>query len=142
VLALVIAVEVVAGLLAASLLPEPRARQPRIAAPSACRRSVDPASVDERLVLPNAVAQTNLYNTRSSTGWVQQCYDRAGLTTQLAFKRIAPKGPGPAGYPEIAYGYDLYGQPFCGTCPRHPFPLALSDVTRSTSDYLLVDDYS
>jgi hypothetical protein len=101
----------------------------RVEAPRfGCTTSTDPTGSGAPLRLPNGIALSNLYNTRASVGVIRQCYGRSGLATDVTLKGLSPVGPGPAGYPEVAYGYDLVDRPVCQGCHTQPFPLAVSAV--------------
>jgi hypothetical protein len=107
-----------------------------------CSTTTNPSGIGSQLLLPNGVSQPNLHNTGSSRGVVKQCYTSSGLTTKVQLSDISPGGYGPAGYPELAYGYHLYAQPFCGNCHVEPFPLRVSDLRRPANDYRLTAKYS
>jgi hypothetical protein len=117
----------------------------RVTAPAfSCRTTTNPSGVGPQLLLPNGISHANLHNTGSSAGVIEQCYTSAGFTTKLRLSGISPTpiGYGPAGYPELAYGYHLYAQPFCGSCHVEPFPLRVSDLRRPANDYRLTAKYS
>jgi hypothetical protein len=64
------------------------------------------------------------------------------MSTTIALNRFSPVGPGPIGYPEAAYGYHLFDQPFCETCHAHPFPLPASVLLRFPDAYRVTARYS
>jgi hypothetical protein len=132
-----------AGDSSAPLAPVAHSPSVRVTAPAfSCRSTKNPSGVGLQLLLPNGVAQANLHNTGSSAGVVEQCYTSSGLSTKLQLSGISPTGFGPAGYPELAYGYHLYGQPFCRNCHVEPFPLRVSDLRRPANDYRVTAKYS
>ncbi len=56
---------------------------------------------------------TNMWNTASSAGEVQQCVDATGLHTTISLNEIQYEMQGaPAGSPEIGYGIDSYDVAF------------------------------
>jgi hypothetical protein len=125
--------------------PAPLARSPsvEVRAPAfRCATTRHPRGIGRRLSLANGIAQANLYNTRSAAGVIKQCYGAAGLTTNVALTGISTVGPGPAGYPEAAYGYHLYDRPFCAMCNSQPFPLPVAGLGDLEHDYRLTVAYS
>src|ERR1700756_2709066 len=110
--------------------------------PVGCRESRGPVGAGQSLILPNGIARPNIYNVRGATGVVRQCYGRAGLSTTITLNHLTPAGPGPIGYPEAAYGYHLFDQPFCGTCRAQPFPLPVSVLLRFPTGYWVTARYS
>jgi hypothetical protein len=107
-----------------------------------CQSANRPAGVGGQLRLPNGVVEANLYNTSQSAGSIQQCSKPSGVTNDLALADLKPIGYGPAGYPEVAYGRNLYDQPFCDSCPSYPFPLRVSQLGRDGHDLRLSVGYS
>jgi len=107
-----------------------------------CRTAADPSGPGGQLALPNGTAQANLYNIQASSGSIKQCFDATGLSTVLAVTHIAPKGQGPAGYPEVGYGYDLEDHPFCQLCHTAPFPIPVSRLSTAAGNLTLNADYS
>jgi hypothetical protein len=129
----------------ASRASVPLGRPPsvRVKAPAFdCRATLNPTGSGQQLALPNGIAQANLHNTQTSTGRIQQCYAASGLTTTTALTSISPIGHGPAGYPEAAYGYNLYAVPFCDACHSEPFPIRISDLRTQNRDLRLTADYT
>jgi hypothetical protein len=110
----------------------PRSPQVTVKPPSfVCQTTVDPSGLGQQLALPSGVARPNLHNTQTSTGSIAQCHKAVGLTTSIALSSISSSGAGPAGFPEAAYGYSLYDQPFCTVCRSNPFPLPVAQLDRS-----------
>lgn len=107
-----------------------------------CNSASRPAGVGEQLPLQNGVVQANLYNTWESAGSIRQCSGPTGVTNDLALSRLKSTSYGPAGYPEVAYGYNLNDHSFCGTCPTRPFPLRVSELVGDGNDLRLSLDYS
>lgn len=64
------------------------------------------------LNLNYGIAQPNLWNLASASGNMQQCLNSGSLQTSISLSNIQYNGPGPVGYPEIGYGYDLHDHPF------------------------------
>jgi hypothetical protein len=95
-----------------------------------CTTALDPVGIGRPLILANGIAHANLYNARASSGVIRQCYGRSGVATSIDLQTSSPVGPGPVGYPEVAYGYHLYDRPFCPTCNARPFPLRVSALRR------------
>jgi Glycosyl hydrolase family 12 len=88
------------------------------------------------------VAFPNLYNVGVAQGAIRQCYDTNGVTTSVAIKGVSPKAAGPAGYPELGYGFDLQGRPFCDACGTEPFPLPIATLGNPDHDFQLTTSYS
>ena len=81
--------------------------------------------------LAYGVSAVNLWNVRASTGSVQRCYGASGLRTTISLAGVVQDGAGPAGYPEVAYGFGLTDRPFCATaspCQTEPFPLPVAKL--------------
>jgi Glycosyl hydrolase family 12 len=95
-----------------------------------CTTALDPVGIGMPLILANGIAHANLYNAQASSGVIRQCYGHSGVTTSIDLRTVSPVGPGPVGYPEVAYGYHLYDRPFCPTCHAQPFPLRVSALRR------------
>lgn len=127
----------------ARLHPLTQAPSVAVAPPQpSCATTRNPAGAGRRLILPNGIAQANLHNTQSSTGSIRQCHNAGGLSTSIDLTSLTPTNAGPAGFPEAAYGYDLYAQPFCAACRPGPFPLPVSRIGRFGSDYRLSASYA
>jgi hypothetical protein len=126
--------------------PTPRTPGPARAAAArqyACDATSTPNSAQEDYFpLAYGVSAVNLWNVTSSTGSIRRCYGTAGLTTAISLSRVIQNGAGPAGYPEVAYGFGLTDRPFCPTanvCQTKPFPLATAALGTS---YVLSTTYS
>jgi hypothetical protein len=127
----------------APFLPPARSSSAVVERPtSTCTTTHDPGPVGPPLMLLNGVALANLHNTAGLTGSVKQCHNAAGLTTSIAISGIWPIRPGPAGFPEAAYGYDLYDRTRCPACRSEPFPFAVSRLEGRDRDYRLAVKYS
>lgn len=109
---------------------------------SSCQSTSRPGGGGPKLQLRNGVVQPNLHNTWASVGSVQQCSGPSGVTNKVSLDHLKPISYGPAGYPEVAYGYNLEDQPFCGTCPSQPFPLPVSDLGTGGHDLRLSVTYA
>jgi hypothetical protein len=109
----------------------------------ACDATSTPNSAQEDYFpLAHGVSAVNLWNVTSSAGSIRRCYGTAGLTTAISLSRVVQNGAGPAGYPEVAYGFGLTDRPFCPTanaCQTKPFPLATTTLRNS---YLLSTTYA
>ncbi|MDQ1430860.1 MAG: hypothetical protein QOF40_1462 [Actinomycetota bacterium] len=127
----------------APLAPLDRSPAVRVRDPNySCRKTTDPNGAGRPLSLPNGMAQPNFHNVQLTNGSIEQCLTASGITTDLALTTVAPRGYGPAAYPEVAYGYNLFGEPFCRTCHSEPFPLRVADLGGPDSDYRLTTKYS
>ena len=107
-----------------------------------CNSASRPAGVGGQLPLQNGVVQANLYNTWESAGSIRQCSGPTGVTNDLALAGLRATNYGPAGYPEVAYGYNLNDHSFCGSCPTRPFPVRISELLGDSNDLRLSLDYS
>ena len=110
---------------------------------SHCRTNTNPGGTGLPLRLPNGIARVNLHNVDQSTGVIRQCYSATqGLTTDISLAGITPLRHGPAGYPEVAYGYDAYGLPYCRGCHSEPFPLRVADLGEPAHDFWVTTRYA
>jgi Glycosyl hydrolase family 12 len=134
-----------------SLAPDPAAKVARaphslpvlVATPDPrCSATPNPNGVGQPLLVPNGIAEPNLHNTRASTGLIRQCFGPDGLTTSVTVTDISPIGVGPAGFPEVGYGYNLYDQPFCRPCHSAPFPLPVAAIGGLSRDHRIVTEYT
>jgi hypothetical protein len=107
-----------------------------------CQTAIDPVDAGPSLALPNGIARSNVYNAAGSSGVVRECYGRSGAVARIRLKAASPTGPGPLGYPEVAYGYHLFDQPFCRTCHSQPFPLPVSTLRRFPKIFRVSTTYS
>ncbi|HEX6395439.1 MAG TPA: hypothetical protein VFZ97_18535 [Acidimicrobiales bacterium] len=107
-----------------------------------CNSATRPAGVGGQFPLQNGVVQANLYNTWKSAGSIRQCSGPTGVTNDLALGDLKATNYGPAGYPEVAYGYNLNDVSFCGTCPTRPFPVRVSELLGDSNDLRLSLDYA
>lgn len=114
----------------------------------ACTSTAGPnGTAEDYSPIGNGVSAVNLWNVRSSSGSIVRCYDSNGLTTTITLSNVVQDGPGPSGYPELAYGFGLTDRPFCAglqPCATEPFPLPVAklDDTYSVSTSYKLDSTS
>jgi hypothetical protein len=73
---------------------------------------------------------------------MEVCYGQSGASARIALGSESPIAAGPLGYPEVAYGYHLFDQPFCPTCHTPLFPLAVSTLRRFPTTFSVSASYS
>lgn len=108
------------------------------------------ASPRPAVPLQAGIATANLWNVQRSAGIVSQCFSTAasgqapGLVTTFNLTGLTPISNGPAGYPEIAYGYSNDGDRLCidtRPCAAAPFPIPVQNFlaapTTATLGYSL-----
>ena len=81
--------------------------------------------------LAQGLSESDLWNMKSATGYVKQCYGASGLSTNISLDQITLAKPFDfvVGYPEVAFGHNYAGQEFAHSdSAAIQFPLQLETL--------------